>query len=172
MTIKILALRLKHSKCQPYKTRNGTTQFMVRLYCNNLFLNKNADKWKKRESDKCWACDKCRETRFHLFGRCEKTMNIFQFLCSVDWRLITEVTWAFFSLRTTEVTIEKVSLMFLWNFMYVNKFNGGYPNCKNIYISLLGADGSSGWNGPCPIVWCTAHEILKVLMNSSLNLRL
>ena len=58
---------------------NKLKQFMVRLYRNNLFLNKNAEKWKNGDSDKCWTCNKDHETCFHLFLSCEKTTDIFLF---------------------------------------------------------------------------------------------
>ena len=59
---------------------NKIKQIMIRLYRNNLFLNMNAQKWKKSNDDKCWACREQRETRLHLFGLCKKTYNIVQYL--------------------------------------------------------------------------------------------
>ena len=62
---------------------NRLKQFMFRLYRNNLYLNKNAHKWKKDDNDKCWACSKDSESCFHLFGKCEKMTQIFQYLTRV-----------------------------------------------------------------------------------------
>ena len=48
----------KMLKLKKFKTLK---QFMVRLYRNNLYLNKNARRWEKDDNDKCWACTKCTE---------------------------------------------------------------------------------------------------------------
>ena len=74
----------------------------------------------------CWACAKDCETRFDLFGKYEKKSNIFQYQFRVLRKagyLNNNTNVGFFPFKNYRSdTIENVSLMFLWNFMYVNKF--------------------------------------------------
>ena len=63
-------------------------------------------------------------------------------------------------------TIENVSLMFMWNFMYSNKFTGGIPTVKTFayaypgLMTVLAKMGLAQMSG--------ANEILKI-QNCKLN---
>ena len=62
---------------------NTLKQFMIRLCRNNLYLNKNVNKWKKDGCDKCCACAKQTESHLHLFGTCKKTESIMQYMTRI-----------------------------------------------------------------------------------------
>ena len=76
---------LEHTATDLFCSKLFEEEVRKMLKLNNLthYLNKNAHIWKNDNNDKCWACKKCTKSRFHLFGECEKTLQILLYLIRV-----------------------------------------------------------------------------------------
>ena len=111
-------------KIMSIKYFNRIKQFIIRLYRNNLFLGHTLGKTPSRTI--CYACDKHRESRVELMFNCSITNRILQFMirilrkvgclrdgCKIDM---------FLFYRYPINSIENVTLMFTWKFIYNNKF--------------------------------------------------
>ena len=97
---------------------------MIRLYRNNLFLGHTLGKESSRTM--CYACEKHRESRVELMFNCSITNKILQLMirilrkagclsdgCKIDM---------FLFYRYPVNSIENITLMFTWKFIYNNKF--------------------------------------------------
>ena len=111
-------------KIMNIKYFNRIKQFMIRLYRNNLFLGHNFGS--KTSPTECYACNNHRESRVELMLNCDITSKILQLMirilkkagclsngCKIDMFLFD---------RYPVNSIENITLMFTWKFIYNNKF--------------------------------------------------
>ena len=101
---------------------------MIRLYRNNLFLDHNYENKNNISSSKCYACDNHRESTVELILNCNTTNKLLQLMirilkkagclangCKLDMFLFE---------RYPVDSIENITLMFTWKFIYNSKFTG------------------------------------------------
>ena len=111
-------------KIMSIKFFNRIKQFMIRLYRNNLFLGHTPGKGSEKAL--CYACGKHKETRVELLINCRVTNKILQIMirilrkagclkngCKIDIFLFE---------RYPINSIENITLMFTWKYIYNNKF--------------------------------------------------
>ena len=108
---------------------NRLKQFMLRLLRNNLLLGKRAYKIKNPEESLCFLCNNHRETRVLLFRGCETVNRLLQLLitilkkagCLHSGNKIGVFIFTDYNFNS----IENISLVKHWNFIYNTKFNSG-----------------------------------------------
>ena len=111
--------------------------FMIRLYQNNLYLGYKTGN--KTTPPVCYTCCNHRESRVELLLNCNITSKILQLMirvlrkagclsigCKIDMFLFD---------RYPVSSIENITLMFTWKFIYNSKFN----DCPLKERTFLGA---------------------------------
>ena len=127
---------------------NKIQEFFIRLFQNNLFLNNRAHQWNKDNNQNCWTCNGHIKSCMHLFVNCACTTFIFAF----PTRILTKAGYLcngtvveLFILKEYPIdSMENISLLFLWKFMYSEKFLNGIPNEKafaHAYRDLISGEG-------------------------------
>ena len=94
---------------------------------NNLLLGKKAEKVEHPEESLCYICNEHKETRVLLFLGYKIVQKLLQFLKRVLIKAGclkngSEMSLFFFKNYNIN-SIENISLVTLWNFVYNNKFN-------------------------------------------------
>ena len=108
---------------------NRLKQFMLRLLSNNLLLGKRAFKIKNPQESLCFLCNNDRESRVLSFRGCETVKKLLQLLIRILKKagcLQNGSKMGLFIFQDyTFNSIENISLITLWNFIYNMKLNPG-----------------------------------------------
>ena len=100
---------------------------MIRLYRNNLFLGNKSSNKMKDITVKCYACNEHPESRVELLLNCSTTNKIVQFLIRILRKvggLINRCEIEMFLFKDYKInSIENISLMFTWKYVYNCKYN-------------------------------------------------
>ena len=108
---------------------NRLKQFMLRLLHNNLLFGKRAYKVNNPEESLCFLCNNHKESSVLLFMGCDTVKKLLQYLIRVLKKagcLENGNKMGFFIFEEYNLSsIENISLVTLWNFIYNENFNSG-----------------------------------------------
>ena len=115
---------------------------MIRLYRNNLFLgNKSLNKIPDMII-KCYACNEHPEYRTELLLNCSMTNKLLQFLIRILRKagsLMNSCRIEIFLFKDYSInSIENLSLMFTWKYVYNCKYNKSSPIVKSFARAFRG----------------------------------
>ena len=105
---------------------NRIKQFMIRLFRNNLFLGDKTNNKQKNVLPKCFTCGNHPEYRLEVMLNCARYNSILQFFIRVlkkAGRLKNGCKIEMFLFKNYPInSIENISLMFTWKYIYYSKY--------------------------------------------------
>ena len=144
---------------------NRIKQFMIRLFQNNLYLGNKSNNKQKSVITNCFTCGNHPENCVEVMLNCARSNSILQFLIIVlkkVGRLGNGCKINMFLFKNYPVnSIENISLMFTWKYIYNSKY------CNETLLCILFAFSYRSLiaiitHMSLPLT-LTARDILKIL---------